>query len=73
MRLQVKIKPQSKQTKVIKLGDLNYQVYLTAPAKNNKANRQLIKILAAYFKTPKSSVIIKKGLKNKRKSILVIK
>ncbi|HUT96197.1 MAG TPA: DUF167 domain-containing protein [Candidatus Paceibacterota bacterium] len=64
MRISIIIKANAKQDKV----ELP-KVSVKAPAKEGKANEAVIKLLAEYFEVPKSSVIIKSGLKSKHKII----
>ncbi len=47
-----------------------YKVYLKKPAKDNKANIELIKLLSKYFK---SQIRIIKGLKNRKKVIEILR
>jgi len=51
----------------------NYKVWVKAPAKENKANEAVVKVLAKYFGTAKSNVNILSGLKSKKKIVEVIK
>ena len=67
----VEIKPNSRQNKVEKITDNVYKVRLTAPPKDGKANKQLIEILADYFKIAKSRVVIKAGKTSKTKVIVI--
>ncbi|MFC1711068.1 DUF167 domain-containing protein [Patescibacteria group bacterium] len=71
MKLFVTVKPGSKKVKVVIIGDNNFTVNLTSPARNNKANLQLIKVLANYLKIPRSKISIVKGLKIKNKIITI--
>ena len=70
MKINVKVIPNSKTEEVVKEGD-RFLVRVKEPAKEGKANRAVIKLLAAYFKVAKSSIIILSGLKNKNKVIEV--
>lgn len=49
--------------------DYHYKIYLTNPAIEGKANKQLIDLLSEYFKISKSKITIQKGLKSRRKII----
>ncbi len=71
MKLIVKVKPKSKKIQVFKVNN-NFVVTLTAPATNNKANLQLIEVLANYFQIPKNRVIITSGLTTKIKRVLIL-
>lgn len=47
------------------------KVYVTAPAVDNKANQAVIKFTAEHFGVRVSEVTIKKGFKNRQKTISV--
>ena len=47
----------------------NYKVWVKAPAKENKANLAVVKLLAKHFQTSKSKVRIISGQKSKKKLI----
>lgn len=67
----VEVKPNSKQVKIEKITENVYKVRLTAPAQEGKANKQLIEVLAGYFKVAKSLIAIKAGKTAKTKTILI--
>ena len=69
MQKRVKVKPNSKQQKIIEELDGSLTVHLKSPPVNGKANQELIKILAKKFNIPKSDVIIKSGLSSRHKLI----
>lgn len=68
MKIAVRVKPNARQEKIEKTGDV-FTVYVKEPPKNNKANKAVISLLAEYFKTPKSNICILKGLKSRQKVI----
>ena len=69
MELKVAVTPNSKKLKVVKVSESEYRVRVDAPAVEGKANRRLIEIMSEYFKVPKASVNILKGLKSKNKIV----
>lgn len=69
MKIQVKVKPNAKQTKIIKLNDLEFQIAVHAPPHEGKANEALIKALSDYFRKPKTHFRILRGLSGKNKVI----
>lgn len=69
MELKIAATPNSKKLKVVKISESEYKVRVDAPAIEGKANRRLIEIMSEYFKVPKSSVKILKGLKSKNKVV----
>jgi len=69
MKIQVKVKPNSKEQKVEKSIDGSLIVRLKSPPVDGKANKELIKLLAKKFKVSKSKIKIKSGLSAKNKLI----
>jgi len=72
MTITCKIIPRAKQNKIISQGD-NLKIYLTAPAKEGRANKALIKMLADYFAVAKNRVQILRGEKGRDKIVFVDK
>ena len=67
MRCQIKVQPNSKSQIIQTDIDGKIQkIYLKSPAKDNKANNELIKLLSKHFK---SKVKIIKGRTSKNKTI----
>ena len=69
MKISVRVKPNSKENKVEKVGEVRFLVKVKAPARENKANKEAIEALAEYFNAPKSTIYIKAGLKAKQKIV----
>ncbi len=69
MIIKVKVKPNSKEQKLIRISDTEYKIYLKAPARDNKANVELLKLLKKSLKKP---VAIKSGLSSRNKIIEVL-
>jgi len=67
MIIHVKVKPNSSEQKIIPFGDNRYLIYLKEPAENNRANIELINLLAKQFTTPAARIKIKAGLNNREK------
>lgn len=61
MRIYVKIHPKTSQNKVKKISEGEYEVWVTAPPVDGKANDMLIQILSEYLDIPKSSLKIIAG------------
>jgi len=68
MKISVRVKPNARQEKIEKIGEV-FTVYVKEPPKENKANRAMIRLLSEYFKTPKSNITILSGLKSRQKII----
>lgn len=67
----VKVKPNSKQQKIISETDGSLIVYLKSPPVDGKANQELIELLAEKYDVPKSAITIKSGLGSKNKLIMI--
>lgn len=69
MKIQVKVKPSSKQQKIEESDDGSLIICLKSPPVEGKANQELIELLAKKFKVSKSQVSIKLGLSSKTKLV----
>lgn len=69
MQKRVKVKPNSKQQKIIEELDGSLTVYLKSPPVDGKANKELIEVLAKKFDVPKSYITIKSGALSRQKLI----
>ncbi|PIU02040.1 hypothetical protein COT68_00005 [bacterium (Candidatus Torokbacteria) CG09_land_8_20_14_0_10_42_11] len=72
MTITCKIIPCAKQNKIISQGD-HFKIYLTAPAREGRANQALIKMLANYFAIAKNRIQILRGEKGREKIVFVDK
>jgi uncharacterized protein (TIGR00251 family) len=70
MKIQVKVKPNSKTDEVSQERD-NFIVKVKEPPKEGKANQAVIKLLAEHFGVPRSQVRILSGFKSRNKVIEV--
>ncbi len=70
MQVQIKVIPKAKRIKIEKQESF-YKVYLTAPAVDNKANYQLIEVLAEFFDVAKREIVILKGHKSRQKVVRI--
>jgi len=69
MRLNIKVQPKSGRQEIKKISEKEYKVFLKKTPEDNKANKELEKILKKYFK--KEAKIIK-GFTSKNKTIEII-
>ena len=69
MQKKVKVKPNSKQQKIVEELDGSLIIYLKSPPVDGKANEELIKVLAKKFDVPKSYINIKSGAFSRQKLI----
>lgn len=61
MKIYIKTKPQSKESKVEKIDDNHFVVSVKEPPEKGKANEGVRRALADYFKVAKGSVEILAG------------
>ena len=69
MKIHLKVKPNSSQQKIEELPDGSLIVFLKSSPVKNKANQELIKILAKKYQVSQAQVNIKAGLSSKNKLI----
>lgn len=72
MKIRVKVTPNSKVNEVIREDDM-FLVRVKEPAKEGKANRAVIKLLADYFGVPQRQIDISSGFSSRNKVINVTK
>jgi uncharacterized protein (TIGR00251 family) len=70
--LTIKVEPQAHRDEVKQISPTEYEVAVTAPAKEGKANKQVIKNLARFFNTSPSNLIVSKGERWNTKTILFL-
>jgi hypothetical protein len=70
MKIQVKVKPNSRSEEVSREGD-SFIVKVKEPPREGKANQAVIRLLANHFGVPKSQVRILVGFSSKTKVIEV--
>ena len=71
MKIFVKVKPNAKKELVEKIDETNFNVFLTAPPTEGKANKALIEALAEYFGVAKQRVKIVIGERAKQKIVSI--
>jgi len=70
VKIQVKVKPNSKTQEVSQEGN-SFTVKVKEPPREGKANRAVIKLLAEHFSIPQSRVRILSGFGSRNKVIEV--
>ena len=69
MQISVKVKPNSKEQKIIEETDGSLIIRLKSPPVDGKANKELIKVLSKKYNVPKSYIRIKSGVSSRQKLI----
>jgi len=70
MKIQVKVKPNSKTEELVREGD-SFIVKVKEPPREGRANQAVIKLLAEHFGVPQSRVRILSGFGSSNKVIEV--
>ncbi|MFQ5681827.1 MAG: DUF167 domain-containing protein [Candidatus Binatia bacterium] len=68
-KIWVTVKPQAKREEVKKTIIGEYLALVRTPAREGKANKALVKLLADHFSVPKSSIRIIRGQSSRRKLV----
>jgi len=69
----VRVKPGSKKGPLVQAAlDGSLLVYVREPAVEGRANKAVIKLLAEYFKVPKSQVKIVRGYTIRQKIVRIV-
>lgn len=71
MDYHVRVLPNSRRTEIVEKKDNYLKIKLKAPAREGKANKELIEVLADKFNVGKSRVEIIKGLASKDKVVRI--
>ncbi len=69
--IEVKVITKSAKIEIIKLSHDKYKIKLTEAPEKDKANKQLIEVLAKYLNVKKSDIKIISGLHSSLKKVLV--
>jgi uncharacterized protein YggU (UPF0235/DUF167 family) len=69
MIIEVHVKTNSNVQRIVKLSNRHYRAFLNSIPEKGKANKELITLLSEFFNTPKTSIVIKKGLSSVNKLI----
>jgi len=69
MNIRVKVQARSSQEKIEEVDVDEYKIWVTSPPAENRANEDVIEILADYFNTAPSNIRILSGHKSSHKLI----
>jgi len=64
MKINIKVHPKSSKEEIKKISEEEFEVWMKQPARDNKANVCLVKLLRRYFN---ADVEIKSGFNSKKK------
>lgn len=71
MLLQIKVKPRSRTSELVREPDGTWLARLKSPPVDGRANQELIGLVAAHFNCPKGTVSIKSGASGRLKLVRV--
>ena len=71
--IQVKVKPNARQSALTQLADGSWVAQVKAPATEGRANRELIALVADHFQCVKAAVSIKTGTSKRLKMVRIEK
>jgi uncharacterized protein len=71
LKIRVNLKPAAKHETIEAVSEEEYNVWVHAPARDGRANRALIELLAQHFRVPKSTLSIVRGEKSRRKLVQI--
>jgi uncharacterized protein (TIGR00251 family) len=69
--LTVKVQPRSRNPGVEELDSGEYKIRVHAPPTKGEANREVVDTLASHFDVPRSCVKIVRGLKSRKKEVMI--
>ncbi len=72
MKITIRVKPNAHKNEVRKLDDGKYLVSVTSPPVDNKANENVIEILAEYFGKRKRLITIIRGESARDKIVEIV-
>ena len=71
MLISVHVTPNSKESRVTKVGEASFDVKVDEKATGGRANKRLVEILSEHFGVPKSKISIVRGAKSRDKTVEV--
>ena len=69
MHITVTVIPGAKKNSIARVAPDQYRVRVKAPPVKGQANKELIRLLADYFDTTASSIVITRGVHSRKKFI----
>jgi uncharacterized protein (TIGR00251 family) len=69
--LTVNVQPRAQNPGIEKLDSGEYRVRVHAPPTKGEANREVVKTVASHFGVPPSCVKIMRGMKSRKKAVMI--
>lgn len=70
-KLYLHVQPKGSKSKIVGLHDGRLKIAVSSPPVDGKANKEVIRFLAAVFGVHKKDIILKAGLQSRKKTVLV--
>ena len=71
IHLNIRVQPRAQKPGVEKLDTGEYKVRVRAAPAKGEANREVVEMLASHFGVPRSGVKIVRGLKSRKKAVVI--
>ena len=65
----VTVRPNAKSSELVRISAGEYRAAVNAAAQDGKANQALVQLLSDHFDVPKSSIVILRGHRSRKKWI----
>ncbi len=72
MFVRVRVIPRAKKSEIIEINEHHLKVRLVSPPVKNRANTELVAVLAEYYNVKRSSIKIRRGGQAREKLIEII-
>lgn len=69
MDIRVTVIPNSKKREIIELDNNHLKIKVRSPAEKNRANKELVSLLAEYYRVKKAAIKIIKGAHSREKLV----
>jgi len=69
--LHLHVQPKGSKSRIVGLHDGRLKIAVSSPPVDGKANKEVVRFLAAVFGVHKKDIILKAGLQSRKKTLLV--
>lgn len=73
MYININVKTNARHERIENLGNGNFKIHVAAPAKEGRANKRLLQLLAQHFSVPQSRIKLRFGEKSRFKQVEILK
>ena len=72
MHIKVRVTPNAREARVVKVGEAEFEVRVDEKAIGGRANKRLLEILSEHLKVPKSRILLVSGARSRDKILEVV-